>query len=126
VSSSTSQKDLKTLRDTWLGLELELDAARREHCRPYVPSKPRRRAPMHVKMLELLREERALREDGIALRSLQRWEQVSRIREYSDKDELRTVSEWRHSTEKIIGRCSMLGPQRFHPYAPLEQRHFTW
>ncbi|POM68357.1 hypothetical protein PHPALM_15491, partial [Phytophthora palmivora] len=119
-------RDLKLQRDAWLALELKLDATRKKYCRPYVRTEQNGRDSLRYKLLLLKLEERALRQDHIAMRSLESWEQISRIREYSDKEELRTASEWRHSADKVVGRCGTLGPNRFHPYAPLEQRHFTW
>ncbi|KAF1790603.1 hypothetical protein GQ600_27259 [Phytophthora cactorum] len=120
------RRDLKLQRDDWLALEMKLDASRKKHCRPYVRIEQGGRDSLRYKLLLLKLEERALRQDHIAMRSLQAWEEISRIREYSDKEQLRSVSEWRHSADKVIGRCAVLGPDWFHPYAPLEQRHFTW
>uniref|UniRef100_H3GK85 Uncharacterized protein n=1 Tax=Phytophthora ramorum TaxID=164328 RepID=H3GK85_PHYRM len=117
------RRDLKQQRDTWLALEMKLDATRQKHCKPFVR---RASTSRRNQMLLLLQEERALRQDQVAMKTLQAWEEVSRIREYSDKDELRTLSEWRHSAEKVIGQCAMLGPRRFHPYAPMAPQHFTW
>ena len=113
-------------RDMWLALEMKLDDARRKVCRPYVRVEMANSDTLRVKVLLLKLEERALRQDRIAMRSLQAWEEISRIREYSDKNQLRTASEWQHSADKVIGRCAVLGPRRFHPYAPMVQRHFIW
>ncbi|KAG7377562.1 hypothetical protein PHYPSEUDO_011482 [Phytophthora pseudosyringae] len=118
--------DLKVQRDMWLSLEMQLDAARKAHCRPYSRVELGGRESLRCQLLLLKLEERALRQDQVAMRTLQAWEEISRIREYSDKDQLRTVSEWRHSADKVVGRCAGLGPRRFHPYAPVAQRHFTW
>ncbi|ETI46194.1 hypothetical protein F441_09355 [Phytophthora nicotianae CJ01A1] len=120
------RRDLKAHRDEWLALEMKLFADRKKRCRPYVRVEQGGQDSLRYKLLLLKLEERALRQDLITLRSLQAWEKISRIREYSDKDQLRSVSEWRHSADKVIGRCIVLGPDRFHPYGPLEQRHFTW
>ncbi|KAF4038168.1 hypothetical protein GN244_ATG09687 [Phytophthora infestans] len=120
------RRDLKQQRDEWLELEMTLHADRNKRCRPYVRMEQSGRDSLRHKLLLLKLEERALRQDHVAMRSLQAWEQISRIREYSDKEQLRTASEWRHSADKVIGRCALLGPDRFHPYAPLKQRHFTW
>ena len=121
------QRDLKMQRDLWLALEMKLDDARKRVCRPYVRVEAAAPGdPLRVQLLLLKLEERALRHDRVAMRSLQAWEHISRIREYSDKNQLRTASEWRHSADKVIGRCAVLGPRRFHPYAPLLQRHFSW
>ncbi|KAI9981349.1 hypothetical protein PInf_009045 [Phytophthora infestans] len=120
------RRDLKQQRDEWLELEMTLHADRNKRCRPYVRMEQSGRDSLRHKLLLLKLEERALRQDQVAMRSLQAWEQISRIREYSDKEQLRTASEWRHSADKVIGRCALLGPDRFHPYAPLKQRHFTW
>ncbi|KAE9032381.1 hypothetical protein PR003_g11093 [Phytophthora rubi] len=117
------RKSLNMQRDTWLALEMKLAAARRKHCKPYVRQT---QSSLQYKMLLLLQEERALVEDRVAMKSLQAWEHITRIREYADKDALRTVSEWRHSAVKVIGPCGVLAPGRFHPYAPMEQLHFTW
>ncbi|CAH0482919.1 unnamed protein product [Peronospora belbahrii] len=120
------RRDLKVQRDMWLALEMKLDDARKKFCRPYVRTKARESDTLRCKMLRLKLEERALRQDQIAMRSLQSWEEISRIREYSDKSQLHTASEWRHSADKVIGRCAVLGPRQFHPYAPIQQCHFTW
>uniref|UniRef100_A0AAV1U4T9 BZIP domain-containing protein n=1 Tax=Peronospora matthiolae TaxID=2874970 RepID=A0AAV1U4T9_9STRA len=120
------RRDLKTQRDMWLALEMKLDDARRKVCRPYVRVETATGDLLRVQVLLLKLEERALRQDRIAMRSLQAWEEISRIREYSDKNQLRTASEWQHSADKVIGRCAVLGPRRFHPYAPMGQRHFIW
>uniref|UniRef100_M4BUH9 Uncharacterized protein n=1 Tax=Hyaloperonospora arabidopsidis (strain Emoy2) TaxID=559515 RepID=M4BUH9_HYAAE len=120
------RRDLKMQRDMWLALEMKLDDARRKVCRPYVRVEMANSDTLRVKVLLLKLEERALRQDRIAMRSLQAWEEISRIREYSDKNQLRTASEWQHSADKVIGRCAVLGPRRFHPYAPMVQRHFIW
>ncbi|KAI9918257.1 hypothetical protein PsorP6_012070 [Peronosclerospora sorghi] len=120
------RRDLKMQRDLWLALEMKLDDTRKQLCRPYVRVELGNRETLRHKLLLLKLEERALRYDQIAMRSLQSWEEISRIREYSDKDQLRTASEWRHSADKVIGRCAVLEPRKFHPYAPIEQRHFTW
>ncbi|CAI5731543.1 unnamed protein product [Peronospora destructor] len=120
------RRDLKVQRDMWLALEMKLDDTRKKFCRPYVRTEAGNHDTLRCKLLLLKLEERALRQDQIAMRSLQAWEKISRIREYSDKNQLRTTSEWRHSADKIIGRCAVLGPRQFHPYAPIQQRHFRW
>lgn len=120
------RRDLKSQRDTWLALELKLDATRQKYCKPYVRVEQGNNESLRYKLLLLKLEERALRQDKVSMETLKKWEQISRIREYSDKDELRTISEWRHSADKIIGFCAGLGPNRFHPYAPMPQRHFRW
>ncbi|KAL3657204.1 hypothetical protein V7S43_017864 [Phytophthora oleae] len=120
------RRDLKSQRDTWLALELKLDATRQKYCKPYVCVEQGGNESLRYKLLLLKLEERALRQDKVSMETLQKWEQISRIREYSDKDELRTVSEWRHSADKVVGFCAGLGPNRFHPYAPMPQRHFSW
>ncbi|KAG7383110.1 hypothetical protein PHYBOEH_010084 [Phytophthora boehmeriae] len=117
--------DLKNQRDTWLGLEMELTDARKKHCQPFVRATLSANAPIKTKLQHLLQEERALKHDRIAMLSLCAWEKISRIREYTDKDELRTVSEWHHNAEKVIGQCGMVGRRRFNPYAPLAL-NFTW
>ncbi|KAG6586946.1 uncharacterized protein IUM83_02813 [Phytophthora cinnamomi] len=120
------RKSLDQQRDAWLSLEMKLAAIRRKHCKPFVQQRRSLQEPLQLKLLLLQEEERALVEDRVAIQSLQAWERISRIREYSDKDALRTVTEWRHSAVKVIGPCGVLTPRRFHPYAPMEPLHFTW
>ncbi|KAK1946874.1 hypothetical protein P3T76_002426 [Phytophthora citrophthora] len=120
------RRDLKSQRDTWLALELKLDATRQKYCKPYIRVEQDGNESLRYKLLLLKLEERALRHDKVSMETLEKWEQISRIREYSDKDELRTISEWRHSADKVIGFCAGLGLNRFHPYAPMPQRHFRW
>ncbi|RLN50334.1 hypothetical protein BBJ29_002979 [Phytophthora kernoviae] len=122
---SRKRADLKKQRDAWLGLEIELADTRKKHCQPVARAKLSVNASLKTKLRHLLEEERALKQDRIAMRSLCAWERISRIREYTDKDELHTVSEWQHNAEKVIGQCGMIGPRRFNPYAPMEL-HFTW
>ncbi|KAL4085531.1 hypothetical protein PRIC1_015125 [Phytophthora ramorum] len=73
------RRDLKQQRDTWLALEMKLDATRQKHCKPFVR---RASTSRRNQMLLLLQEERALRQDQVAMKTLQAWEEVSRIREY--------------------------------------------
>eukprot|EP00644_Phytophthora_capsici_P007401 jgi/Phyca11/16644/fgenesh1_pg.PHYCAscaffold_21_\ len=115
-ASKDTARDLKSQRDTWLALELKLDATRQKYCKPYVRVEQGNNESLRYKLLLLKLEERALRQDKVSMETLKKWEQISRIREYSDKDELRTISEWRHSADKIIGFCAGLGPNRFHPF----------
>ncbi|CEG45395.1 uncharacterized protein PHALS_01694 [Plasmopara halstedii] len=120
------RRDLKIQRDAWLALEMKLDADRKKRCKPYIRIEKPGQDTLRHKLLLLKLEEHALRHDHVAMRSLQAWEEISRIREYSDKEQLRSMSEWRHSADKVIGRCAVLGSEHFHPYAPMEQRHFSW
>ncbi|RLN72162.1 hypothetical protein BBJ28_00005969 [Nothophytophthora sp. Chile5] len=117
--------ELEKTRKIWLALEMKLDAARKKHCRPLVRAKLAKTAPLQAKMKRLLEEERALRRDRVALETLRAWDEISLIREYVDKKVLRTMSEWQHNTEKVIGRNMGLGPSKFSPYAPI-QLNFTW
>ncbi|RLN63613.1 hypothetical protein BBJ28_00004829 [Nothophytophthora sp. Chile5] len=119
------REELEKTRKIWLALEMKLDAARKKHCQPLVRVKLAKTTKHQVKMKWLLEEERALRRDRVALESLRAWDEISLIREYVDKTVLRTMSEWQHNTEKVIGRNMGLGPSKFNPYAPFEL-NFTW
>lgn len=119
------RRDLKLQRETWLGLEMKLAALRKKHGQPATRCRRLENESTRSKLERALRKTRLLRLDMMAMQTLRAWEQISRIREYTDKDELRTVSEWQHNAEKVLRQCSMVGPQRFNPYAPQELR-FSW
>ncbi|ETP25473.1 hypothetical protein F441_01636 [Phytophthora nicotianae CJ01A1] len=110
-------------RQTWLRLEIKLADARKKHSKALV--RVGDGAPLRAKLLFLLLEERALRQDRVAMKSLCAWEEVSRIREYTDKEVLRTRREWKHNADKVFGQSSMLGPHAFNPYTPINFT-FSW
>ncbi|KAE9208600.1 hypothetical protein PF002_g19347 [Phytophthora fragariae] len=68
---------------------MKLAASRRKHCKPYARQTLSPRESLQRKMLLLLPEERALVEGRVAMKSLQAWEHITRIREYADSSALR-------------------------------------
>lgn len=128
-----SQVELKGLRKEWLELETQLLMARRKRLAETVVTlrhhtlralkaraPARNRAELLRRCLLLARLERALVLDRMALSALGAFDQVARIREYTDKSELRSRREWQHSTSKIFGSHASQAPHRPLPL------HFTW
>ncbi|KAE8976479.1 hypothetical protein PF011_g24038 [Phytophthora fragariae] len=63
---------------------MKLTATGRKHCKPYARQTQSPRESHQRKMLLLmLKEERALVEDRVAMKSPQAWEHITHIRDYA-------------------------------------------
>lgn len=117
-----AQVELMDLRRQWLALEARLFVVRRAHRSDAVvlqPSVTRPQSPRELRsqLQTLVKLERAMLLDRVAMATARALERVARIREYSDKNALRSSREWTHSTAKIFGGSTLhqpLVPLSFH------------